>query len=77
MMGNEIWKPIKGFEGLYEISSNRRIKSLAKKGTDGRLIHEKFMTISKNGKYDVVCLRKNGKTYHCYLDRMMFDHFGA
>ena len=25
---NEIWKPIKGYEGLYEVSNFGRIKSL-------------------------------------------------
>lgn len=27
-MGNEIWKPVKGYEGLYEISNLGRVKSL-------------------------------------------------
>lgn len=26
----EIWKPVKGFEGLYEVSNKGRVKSLAK-----------------------------------------------
>lgn len=30
-MKNEIWKPITGFEGLYEISNFGRVKSLSKK----------------------------------------------
>jgi hypothetical protein len=76
-MDKEIWKPIKGFEGKYEISNQRRVKSMQRITLDGRLLREKMMTISKNGKYDVVCLHKNGKTYHCYLDRLMYDHFGS
>ena len=30
-MSSEIWKPIKGYEGLYEVSSLGRIKSMPKK----------------------------------------------
>ena len=31
MSSNEIWKPIKGFEGLYEVSNLGRIKALKRK----------------------------------------------
>lgn len=31
MKSNEIWKPIKGFEGLYEVSNLGRVKALARK----------------------------------------------
>lgn len=30
-MGEEIWKPVIGFEGLYEVSSHGKIKSLQRK----------------------------------------------
>lgn len=30
-MINEIWKPVVGYEGLYEVSNYGRIKSLAKR----------------------------------------------
>jgi len=30
-MSSEIWKPIKDYEGLYEVSSLGRIKSMPKK----------------------------------------------
>lgn len=31
MKSNETWKPVKGFEGLYEVSNLGRIKALARK----------------------------------------------
>jgi NUMOD4 motif. len=31
----EIWKPIKGYEGLYEISNYGRVKSLARTWVTG------------------------------------------
>ena len=33
---NEIWNPIKGFEGLYEVSSFGNVMSLPRKGKGGR-----------------------------------------
>ena len=51
---NEIWKPIQGYEGLYEISNTGKVKSLIK----GRLLkpanHVKgylFTTLTKDGKH--------------------------
>lgn len=32
----EIWKPVKGFEGLYEVSSEGRVRSLDRTGVDAR-----------------------------------------
>jgi len=32
----EIWKDVKGFEGLYKISDLGRVKSLYRKGTKGK-----------------------------------------
>lgn len=40
-MTKEVWKPIKGFEGLYEISNLGRLKSLAKKPAIG--INKRYM----------------------------------
>ncbi len=61
----EIWKDIKGYEGLYEVSNLGRIKSLARIVTTVRgswTYKEKFLkpTVSGDG-YAKVCLCKNGK----------------
>ena len=37
-MKEEKWKPIIGYEGLYEISNNGRIKSLNRINEKGRFI---------------------------------------
>lgn len=42
----EIWKPVVGYEGLYEVSSHGRVKSLDRKGTDGRNIKGKLLSIN-------------------------------
>ena len=44
----EIWKPIEGYEGLYEVSSYGRIKSLERyRSNNGgiQLIKERIMKI--------------------------------
>lgn len=48
MLSNEIWKPIKGYEGLYEISNLGRVKALERKknfnrgyGTTKELMNQK------------------------------------
>ena len=34
-MTDEIWKPVVGFEGLYEVSDQGRVRSLPRKGASG------------------------------------------
>ena len=54
----EIWKPILGYTGLYEISNFGRIKSFKKKTHTTKIIFMKFkigrgywrLTLCKNGK---------------------------
>lgn len=35
---HEIWKPIAGYEGLYEVSNMGRVKSLPRRGTKGKIL---------------------------------------
>ncbi len=55
----EIWKPIKGYEGLYEISNLGRVKSLPRNGTIKR---EKILTPNMSGRYARIGLRDKIKT---------------
>lgn len=78
----EIWRPIKGFEKIYEISSLGRVKSLA------RPMHlpvrgayytsrEKIMSPARIGAdgYEFVYLRKGGKAHRRYVHRLVADNF--
>lgn len=38
-MGEEIWKPVEGYEGRYEVSNMGRVKSLAKNGRKDYILH--------------------------------------
>jgi hypothetical protein len=39
---NELWRPVVGFEGLYEVSNKGRVRSLPNKGRPGRVL--RFIT---------------------------------
>ena len=71
-MEEEIWKPIKGYEGLYEISNLGRVKSLNYKGTG----KEKILKNTENSKgYLMVCLTKNGKQKLFKIHRLVAEAF--
>lgn len=79
-MSNEIWKPINGYDGLYEISNLGSIKSLERKvnsryGTH-HTIKEQVINcaISKDG-YCTVMLYKNGKSERKRIHRLVYEAF--
>lgn len=47
----EIWEPIKGYEGKYDISNFQRIKTLAKISANGHKLKEKIMRQTYDGEY--------------------------
>ena len=76
----EEWKPIKGYEGLYEVSNLGRVKSLNRKilCSNGLIkeIKEKILTPKDNGKgYLNVHLSKNGNHKHLYIHRLVAEAF--
>jgi hypothetical protein len=61
----ELWKPVVGYEGLYEVSDQGRVRSLPGKGWNGRTWIKKqgrlrSLAIGKHG-YPVVDLKHLGK----------------
>lgn len=72
---DEIWKPIKGFETLYEISNLGKVKSLPKQS--GFLKRkERIMSLTDNKKgYLYVTFEVNGKRSRFYVHRLVADHF--
>lgn len=72
-MEEEIWKSIKGYEGLYEISNLGRIKSL----NYNRTGKEKIIKPQKNKKngYLQVNLYRNGKRKYSLIHRLVATAF--
>ena len=68
----EIWKDIKGYEGLYQVSNLGNVKSLnyRNKG-ESRLLKLGILPIG----YPVVVLSKNGKHATKYVHRLVADAF--
>jgi len=64
----EEWKPIKHFEGLYDISNKGRIKSLKRKNRLTEIIRRN--PISKFG-YEVIVLCKKGKEFQFRVNRLV------
>ena len=75
----EIWKPIKGYEGLYEVSSMGNIRSVdrtvhTKTGDRTYLGRTIVPQIDKDGYYKV-CLCKNNKPHTRYVHRIVAEAF--
>lgn len=67
----EIWKDIKGFEGLYQVSNLGRVKSFQKYGKNGGL---RAFRKDKDG-YLILFLHKNGRQYIKKVHRLVAEAF--
>lgn len=83
-MIGERWKDIKGYEGLYQVSSFGRVRSLdmtvmQKHHWSGKIIPHnykgKILTGSKSGDYVLVDLHKNKQTERCLVHRLVAGAF--
>ena len=81
-MKGEIWKPVRNYEGLYEVSNMGRVKSLERTvwcGLNGgcyRAIPEKILEGYDDGHgYLQVELYKDGKGKWCSINRLVAQAF--
>lgn len=76
---NEVWKDIKGYEGLYQISNLGRVKSLERrlKGTSkGRIKREaKILAQALDYRYPLVSLHLNGVKSTIHVHRLVAEAF--
>ena len=82
MITKEIWKPIKGYEGLYEVSNLGRVKSLERICKGGhnsiRVVKEKILKQCYCGRdrdYLNVKLCKNSKSKTIQVHRLVATTF--
>lgn len=80
MMCIEIWKDVKGYEGIYQVSNIGRVKSLSRKfyRCDGisYIVKEKYLTIRKDSfGYSIVKLSKNNKGSYKRVHRLVAESF--
>ena len=71
------WKPVKGFEGLYEVSSSGEVKALERFVINNGSPSRKREKILKqgSGKYAMVSLCKDGKAYPFLVHRLVAEAF--
>lgn len=77
-MSKEQWKAIEGFEGLYEVSSYGRVKSLERivknhGGVQKRA--ERILKENHSSTHSMVVLCKDGKTYPKTVHRLVANAF--
>ena len=76
----EIWKEIKGYEGLYQVSNLGRVKSLKRyvnhSSNSKRIVNEKLLKpVVDNTKYYVVSLWKKNKHLRPHIHRLVAEAF--
>ena len=77
-MTEEIWRPVVGYEGLYEVSSYGRVRSLDRyvKGKSYRLHKGKVLSPGKNSRgYLSIVLSYNGKHKIITVHRLVAQAF--
>jgi len=79
-MNREIWKAVKGYEGIYEVSSHGIVKSLERivEKSNGRkqTISERILKGCDNGSgYLFVNLSNNGKTKTKKIHQLVAESF--
>lgn len=73
---NEIWKPVRGYEGLYCVSNYGRVKSIQFRNNRVTKEREIIMKPTDNGNgYLIVSLKINGKRKNEYVHRLVADAF--
>lgn len=75
----ERWKPIKGYEGLYEVSDWGRVRSLDHyvnyKSKTQRLVKGRILKLNNDGRYPMVCLSKKDKKKSFLVHRLVAEAF--
>ena len=75
-MTEEVWRDVKGYEGLYQVSNMGRVKSLGRKDRFGRVIKERVLepAVTHNG-YLRVGLHVDGKRKMLRVHRLVCEAF--
>src|SRR4051812_25867681 len=79
-MFEEIWKPVSGYEGFYEISNLGKIKSLERYVYRSlghkRIVREKILTLTKTRQGYLECvLSKDGVLKRIHMQRLIAKAF--
>lgn len=67
----EVWKDIKGYEGLYQVSNLGNVKSIPRPRTKGGILKQR----KSNSGYSQVRFTKEHKGYMLYVHRLVAQAF--
>lgn len=75
----EEWRPVVGFEGLYEVSNTQKVRSVSRctVGKKGNVRNFKGKILSNTLSNGYICysLRNGKRGYKCYLHRLIAEAF--
>lgn len=72
----EVWKPVKGYEGIYEVSNKAKVRSFYKFKTNIVIDTPRIVKTPTNDVgYPVVTLCKNGKRENKHLHIIVAENF--
>lgn len=74
-MANELWKPVKGLEGFYEVSSEGRVRSVERRDARGQLRKSKIMSVKKIQNAKKVTFFRDGKSKTFTLKKLVAGAF--
>ena len=75
-MDKEMWKDIKGYKGLYQVSNLGKVKALARERNNQYSNKEIILKQSEDGKgYLQVILNKNGERKSFKVHRLVAETF--
>lgn len=72
----ELWRPIEGYDAMYEVSNLGRVKSLERRAGNNHIIPAKILKQRFNiSGYLVVSLRRPGSCYVPYVHKLVLEAF--
>lgn len=74
-MTNELWKPVKGYEGFYEVSSKGCVRSVERIDARGQHRKSKIMSVKKIQNAKKVTFFRDGKSKTFTLKKLVADAF--
>ena len=76
MNNKEIWKDVKGYEGLYQVSNFGRIRTPEKLSKNGHHLKNKYLKLLKNQYgYKYIGIHKNGVRSNRFIHRLVAQAF--
>ena len=71
----EVWVPVVGYEGLYQVSDQGRVRSITRTRVDGRTYQGRILKLCEKQRYYQVSLFKNDGFQKLMVHRLVAEAF--